>query len=128
MIKEYFEVGDDKWGIILCCDYNILDYDEIWAICRSFGLSDKKSNEAIRVLSSPNSGMTISNFDICMSVVFISDATSQSQWWSTLNHELTHVGTAIIDYYGEPYDEEPAAYLQGELMRLVVDRISEPCR
>lgn len=44
------------------------------------------------------------------------------------NHELYHATTAIIDYYGEPYDQEPAAYLQGELMRLAVEEIGEPCR
>ena len=45
----------------------------------------------------------------------------------TLNHELYHACVAIIDYYGEPYDQEPAAYLQGYLMRRAVEVIGEPC-
>jgi len=104
-----------------------LDYDDMWAICRSFGLSNVRTNEALRVLSSKNTGMTVSNEDIRMSVVFVSDATDEGEWWSTLSHELWHVATAIIDYYDEPYDEEPAAYLYGELMRMAIDEISELC-
>ena len=127
METKYFEVGDNAWGFILCYDFDYSDSDDIWAICRSFGLSDDKANEAVEVLADMNTGMTVSNCDIRMSVVFIGEATDESQWWSTVAHELWHVATAIIDYYGEDYWKEPAAYLYGELMRMVVSRIAEPC-
>lgn len=70
----------------------------------------------------------VSNDGLRMTVIYIGRATSPSEFWSTVNHELYHATTAIIDYYGEPYDQEPAAYLQGELMRLAVEEIGEPCR
>ena len=127
MKTEYFNIGRNDWGMLLCYDYNISDYDDMWAIMRSFGLNNKKANEALRVLSGLNTGMTISNEDIRMSVVFISETTSESEWWNTCEHELSHVATAIIDYYGEPYDGEPAAHLAGHLLQRVIERISYPC-
>ncbi len=127
METQYLEVGDNKWGVLVCYDYTMLDWDDMWAIMRSFGVSNAKANEAIGVLGGLNTGMAISNDDIRMSVVFVSDATSASEWWSTLSHELYHVSAAIIDYYGESYEREPAAYLYGELIRMAVQNISEPC-
>ena len=127
MVKKYLEVGMDNWGVLVCYDYDQMDFDDIWAICRSFNLSKKKIDEALHVLKEPNTGMTISNADIRMSVIFVSNATSEDEWWSTLSHELWHVATSIIDYYDEPYNDEPAAYLYGELMRLSINEIGEPC-
>lgn len=127
MVKKYIEVGSENWCVLICYKYNIFDFDDIWAICRSFNLSEEKTNEALRVLREPNTGMTISNADIRMSVVFVGDATSNDEWWSTLSHELWHVATSILDFYDEPYDDEPAAYLYGELMRLAINEIGEPC-
>jgi hypothetical protein len=72
--------------------------------------------------------MAISNDGLRMTSIYIGHATSPSQFWNTLNHELYHATTAIIDYYGERYDQEPAAYLHGELMRKIVELIGEPCR
>lgn len=126
MTTTYIDVGGGKWGVLLCYDYYSVDYNDMWAVMRSFGMSDKKSKKALEVLSHLNSGMTVSNYDIRMSAVFISDTTSESEWWSTVNHELLHVGSAIIDYYGEEYDGEPAAYLQGYLMKMVVEKIGTP--
>ena len=126
METKYIDV-DGYWGVIVCYDYGFNDYDDIWSICRSFGLSNKKTNKALRVLSEMNTGMTISNYDIRMSVVFISKATSESEWWSTCIHELKHVTDAIIDYYDKDWDGEPSAYLNGFLMKRVVEEITEPC-
>lgn len=127
MVTQYFEIGNNDWGVILCYNYNFLDSDDIWAICRAFGLSEHKTKDAVRILMCLNTGMTISNQDLRMSVVFVGDAVSESEWWSTCQHELWHVTTAIIDYYGEAYYAEPAAYLHGEITRLVVEGIAPPC-
>lgn len=127
MVTKYLNIGDNDWGVLVCYDYSIIDYDDMWAIMRSFGITTKKADEALRVLSGTNTGMTISNFELRMSVIFVSHASSISEWWSTFNHELWHVTTAIIDYYNEAYDNEPAAYTHGELMRLAVKEIGEPC-
>lgn len=124
MTTKYIDVRNDKWGILLCYDYCVRDYDDIWAICRSFGMCDCKIKKSLQILSAPNTGMTISNSDLRMSVVFISDATSNAEWWDSAEHELIHVEQAILDYYGESWNGEPPAYLAGYLLKQVIQEIS----
>ena len=127
MITKYLEVGNNDWGVLVNYDFDLLDYDDIAAVLYSFGMNEKNIRKSMRILSQPNTGMSISNNGLRMTSIYISDTTSPSQFWDTLNHELYHACVAIIDYYGEPYDEEPAAYLQGYLMRRAVEVIGEPC-
>lgn len=93
-----------------------------------YGMNERNIQKSLRILSAPNTGMAISNNDLRMTAIYIGNATSPSEFWSTVNHELYHATVAIIDYYGEPYDEEPAAYLQGELMKMATKEIGEPCK
>jgi hypothetical protein len=98
------------------------------AIMMSFGLLDEsKIEKSMRILSEPNTGMTISNTELCMSVVFISDVTDESEFWDTSLHELYHVSNAIIDYYGVPYESEDAAYLMGYLTKEFIEQVGLPC-
>lgn len=127
MKTTYIDIGDGRWGIIVNYDYNMHDWDDIWAICRSFGMPDKKARDAIRILSERNSGMCVSNDDIRMSAIFVSRATSSSEWWNTMLHEIRHAADAIIEYYGVEWDGEDAAYLTGYITKCVVEKIAEPC-
>lgn len=127
MITKYLEVGDNDWGILVCYDYDTLDYDDIWAICKSFGMSDKSINKALRILSSYNTGMAVSSDDLRMSAIFISKATSPSEWYSTAIHELKHSADAIIRYYDVDWAGEDAAYLTGYLTKQLVEKVGEPC-
>lgn len=128
MITKYLEVGDGDWGVLVNYDLDMLDYDDIAAVLHSFGMNERNIQKSLRILSAPNTGMAISNNDLRMTAIYIGKATSPSEFWSTVNHELYHATVAIIDYYGEPYDEEPAAYLQGELMKMATKEIGEPCK
>ena len=126
MITKYLEVGDNDWGVLVTYDFDYLNYDEIWAICKSFGMSDKNINKSLRILSSYNTGMAVSSDDLRMSAIFISKATSPSEWWSSCLHELRHAAQAIIDYYGADWNEDDA-YLTGYLTKKVVEILGEPC-
>ena len=128
MNTHYIEIGNNDWGVLLCYDYDFRDEDSIWALCRSFGLSKKKTQEAISIIMQPNTGMTISNNELRMSVVFIGDATSAGQFWDSVAHESIHVCQAILDFYGESWDGEVPAYLDGYLFRKIVSTIGVPCR
>ena len=128
MVTKYIEVPPHKWGIVIVMDYDVDDeYDELMATLRSFGLPPMQSRKALNILSNYNTGMTVSLDDIKMSLVMVSKTTSESEFWDTLNHELYHANVAIIDYYGEPYDEDGAAHLQGYLMGEAVRIIGKPC-
>lgn len=127
METTYIDV-DNKWGIVVVYDYDV-DYEanDLWAIMRSFGMARKNANYALNILSNYNTGMSISNDDLRMSAIFISKATSSSEWWSTCLHEIRHAAQAIIEYYGADWEEDDA-YLTGFLTKQVVEKIAEPCR
>lgn len=113
----------------MCWDFDTrLEHEEMMEQMRSFGMSIRNAEKAIRVLSNYNTGMAVSNEILKMSAIYISDATSPSQWWDSVAHELAHICTAIIDAYNVPYYMEDAAYLSGYLMREFVQKVGEPCR
>lgn len=126
-MKTCFVDVDGKWGIILVWDFDFMDSDELAAMMDSFGLDDMDIRKSIRILFEGNSAMTVSRSGIRMSIVFIGPVSSNSQFWNSLSHELNHVNNAIIDYYNEPYDSEPTAYLNGYLFQRVVEEIAPPC-
>ena len=129
METKYLDVPNQKWGIVVVLDYDVdFDYRDLRAIMMSFGLLDEnKIEKSMNILSEPNTGMTITNIDLCMSVIFISNATDSSEWWDTALHELYHVSNAIIDYYGVPYESEDAAYLMGYLTKEFIEKVGFPC-
>lgn len=127
METTYIDV-DNKWGIVVVYDYDV-DYEanDLWAIMRSFGMAKKNANRALGILSSYNTGMSISNDDLRMSAIFISKATSNSEFWSTAIHEIKHVADSIITYYGVDWNGEDAAYLTGYLTKEMVEKLGNPC-
>lgn len=129
METKYINIPpSNRWGVVVIYNFDAeLDKVELIAIMRSFGMTSGSARRALRVLSNYNTGMAVSLDDLRMSAIFIGKTTSSEQFWDTLNHELYHVNTAIIDYYNEPYDGEGAAYLQGWLMRQAVLLLGEPC-
>ena len=126
METKYIDV-DGHWGVIVCYNYDEEDKQDMWSIMRSFNMTSQSANRAINILSNYNTGMAVSNDDIRMSAIFISKATSPSEWWSTCLHELRHVAQAIIEYYGADWGEDDA-YLTGFLTKQVVEKIGEPCK
>ena len=126
MENKYIDVGK-KWGVVVNYDYDLMDYDEMWAIMRSFGLTSKNATKALKILSNYNTGMAITNDDLKMSTIFISKASTPSEWWNTAIHELKHVADAIISYYDVEWDSEDAAYLTGYMTKQLVESVGEPC-
>ena len=126
MENKYIDVGK-KWGVVVNYDYDLMDYDEMWAIMRSFGLTSKNANKSLKILSNYNTGMAITNDDLKMSTIFISKASTPSEWWNTAIHELKHVADAIISYYDVEWDSEDAAYLTGYMTKKLVESVCEPC-
>ena len=128
METVYLDVPHKKWGVVVVFDYNVdYEYRELKAVMMSFGLDADCVAEAMHILSNPNTGMTISNHELCMSVIFISNATKASEWYDTALHELYHVCTAIIDYYGISCESEDAAYLMGYLTKEFIEKVGAPC-
>lgn len=127
MVTSYIDI-DGKWGVLISYDFDMLDWDDIAGVLKTFGLNERKIQRAIRVLSTPNSGLSVSNDDIHMTAIYIGKSTSTAQFWNSVAHELKHAADAIIDYYGKPLDGESSAYTIGYLMQRVVEEIAIPCK
>lgn len=128
MITNYIDIPDNKWGIVVVYDFDVYEEKvELLAIMRSFGITQYDANRALDILKGYNTGMAISLDDLRMSVIFISHASSTSEFYSTAIHELIHVSNAILDYYGETWDGEPSAYLVGYLTKELVEIVGQPC-
>ena len=129
MKQAYLKFPNSEWGVAVVYDFDTeFENDVLVEQMRSFGMSPRNAEKALRILSNYNTGMAVSNGVLKMSAIYISDATSPSQFWDSCAHELAHVVTAIIDAYDVPYYSEDAAYLSGFLMRQLVEEIGEPCR
>lgn len=128
MKQAYLKFPDNEWGVVVVYDFDTLfEHNVLVEQMRSFGMSIRNAEKALRILSNYNTGMAISNETLKMSAIYISDATNPSQFWDTCAHELAHVCTSIIDAYDVDYRSEDAAYLSGFLMRQLVEAIGEPC-
>ena len=128
MKQSYLKFPNNEWAVIVVFDFDVdLEYEELQEQLRSFGMKQRNINKALSILSNYNTGMAISNGILRMSAIYVSKATSPSQFWDSCAHELAHVVTSIIDAYDVPYYSEDAAYLSGFLMRQLVEEIGEPC-
>lgn len=128
MEQVYIDVPPRKWGIVVIYDFDVSDESELAAIMESFGMHTRNVNKALNILRNFNTGMAVSKPDLRMSAVFISNATEASEFWSTAIHELIHVADSILEYYGEHWHGESAAYLVGYLTKELVEEIGYPCK
>ena len=128
MKQVYLKFPYNEWGVVVVFDFDTdIDHDVMVEQMRSFGMTTRNAERALRILSNYNTGMAVINELLKMSAIYISDTTSPSQFWDTCAHELAHTCTAIIDAYDVDYRSEDAAYLSGFLMRQLVEAIGTPC-
>lgn len=128
MKQTYLRFPNNEWGVVVCYDFDVEhEYEEMYEQLRSFGMSPYNIRKSLRILSNYNTGMAVSNDILRMSAIYISKATSMSEWWDSAQHELAHVVVAIIDHYDVPYYSEDAAYLTGFLTKQLVELVGEPC-
>lgn len=125
MVTKFIEIPEEKWGCLLVWNFDVLDYDDIWAICRSFGMSDRNTKKSLQILSTYNSGMTVSNDDLRMSAMFIGRATSKGQFLNTIVHETAHTASAITTFYNKPCSGEDFAYLSGFIFQRIMEEIAD---
>lgn len=125
MKKVYIEIPEESWGIIFCYDFNESDYDEIEALCTGFGMSKLSINRSLNILSTFNSGMTVSNDNLRMSAMFIGKTTSKGQFLNTIVHETAHAANSIASFYDRPCSGEDFAYLSGYIFQRIMEEIAD---
>ena len=125
MVTTGFFIGNDDWWLMATLD--ISDEDdlrEVYESLLSVGYSDYKARKVCHTLSYPNTGYTLTDYDGKYSLVFISRATDASQMYDSIDHEKKHVVEHISSYYGVNPKSEEAAYLSGELGRLLFPAVT----
>lgn len=129
MKQVYLKFPQNEWGVVVVFDFDVEEeYDVMFEQIKSFGMNQRDIEKALAILSNYNTGMCVSNKTLKMSAIYVSKATSPSEWWDSLIHELSHAVVSIIDHYDVPYYSEDAAYLAGFLMKQLVEKISAPCK
>lgn len=120
MKKFYIDI-DKKWGVVFAYDIKAHNLHEVGSWLEALGATDGEIKRAQETIMRINTGFTYSNPDLRMSVTCISCASDESQWWDTVIHEIDHIQDAVAEYYGVPLGTEDAAYLQGYIMRQLVN-------
>ena len=121
MSARYLDVAG-KWDIVLVWDIGAEVSAMLVGWLEALGATRAEARKACNVLTGGlNRGFSYSNPDLQMSLVCIGDASSRAQWWDTVAHEVDHLQNAIMEVYDVEPGTEDAAWLQGYLMRLIVD-------
>lgn len=120
MKKHYIDIVG-KWAFIFAYDIGEKDLGEVGDWLEALGADRRDIRRAQEVLMGVNTGLTYTSPSLRMSVMCIGHADSSAQWWDTIAHEVDHLQNAIIRYYDVEHDSEEAAYLQGYVMRKVIN-------
>lgn len=120
MVQTGFWLGDRDWWIMASLDVSTTeDLRDVYESLLSVGCPDYKAREVCMTLSQPDKGYTLTDYDGKYSLMFVSRATDASQMYDSIDHEKKHVVEHISSYFGVDPKSEEAAYLAGELGRLI---------
>lgn len=126
MTRQYVNVGNRKWGVLVYYDVRQHDLYEIADALRELGCDERDIRHAMEVLSRKNCAMTYSDFSSRMSLMAIAATTNEEELYNSIFHEVDHVCDHICDYYGVSYNSEDAAYLQGtiggQILKFVINK------
>ena len=125
MVQTGFYLGRNDWWIMASIGIEDReDLRDVYEALLSIGAPDYKAQEVCMTLSQPNTGYTYTNYDGHYTLMFVSRATSDAQMYDTIDHEKKHVVEHISDYYGVDPKSEEAAYLAGEIGRLLFPAVA----
>lgn len=91
------------------------DLEDVGNALKTVGLDKELIIDAIRVLSTPNSGYTLTINKLSTSIVVLSTATNRKEFFDTFAHELKHLTEHIGSAFGFDSESEDSAWLQGEI-------------
>lgn len=122
MKKHYVDIAG-KWAFVFAYDIKWKDLGEVGEWLEALGSDEEEIDEAQELLTKWNKGFTKSNSGLRMSVMCIGKATDEAQWWDTVNHEIDHLQDTIMRYYDVGQGSEDAAWLQGYIMRKIIQTL-----
>ena len=120
MIQTGFWLGDRGWWVMAQIDVSTTeDLRDVYESLLSVSCPDYKAREVCMTLSQPNKGYTLTDYEGKYSLMFVSRTTDASQMYDSIDHEKKHVVEHVSNYYDVDPKSEEAAYLAGELGRLI---------
>lgn len=120
MVQTGFYLGNRDWWVMASLGIDgTEDLREVYESLLSVGCPDYKAREVCMTLSQPNKGYTLTDYNGKYSLMFVSRATDASQMYDSIDHEKKHIVEHVSNYYGVDPKSEEAAYLAGELGRLI---------
>lgn len=118
MVKQYIELGDSKWGIVVCYGVESEDSTEVSELLRALGCPEDAIKKSVHIMTHKlNSALTFSNTKLKMSLICIGETSSQDQLVNSIVHEAKHVQSHVCQYYDIDEDSEPASYLIGYIVQ-----------
>ena len=124
MVQTGFWIGNRDWWIMAQFDISSAELQDVYEVLLSVGVPGYKAHEVCQVLSRPNKGYTYTDYDGRFSLMFASEGTDIDELYDSIDHEKRHVLAHIEYYYGVEPKSEEAAYLAGELGRLLFPAIA----
>lgn len=121
MIVQGFRVNEtipDEWWVMAY--YNVKsekDLEEIRSALNTVRLDEKTIDSVIKTLKHPNTGYTLTINKLSTSIIAMSTAYNQSEFFDTFAHELKHLTDHIGSAFDFRQDSEESAWLQGELSK-----------
>ena len=114
-IKE--EIPQPWWVMVLCGVNTDADLDKVYGSILSAGAGREKADNAIKVLSAPNSGYIYSNLERQYSLIAVAHATNYAEMYNTISHEINHLTAHICEWFMIPNTGEKSAYITGEIAK-----------
>lgn len=118
MIRQAFDIGEHDWRFEVWYDVRTDDdLQEVYECLLDAGMTMRKANVALQVLTGYNHGLTYTVFGDRRTLMFMSKTTSAEQMYDSIQHETRHAADHVGEYYGLAARGEEQAYLQGEIAR-----------
>lgn len=118
MIEQGFSIGFRDWWVMVYYDIKTeSDMQKVKGALMASGCPQHMIDDALSNLQGWNGGYTFTNLRQHTSVILIGKATSASQMFDSIVHEMKHLAEHIGEYFGVNPREELSAYLQGEVGR-----------
>lgn len=124
MIQTGFYIGERDWWIMASLDVVEKDLGDIFNALLACGCPDDEAQKACMILSRKNSGYTFTDLEGQYTLMFASSTDSTEEMFDTITHELKHATEHISGYFGVDPKSEEAAYLQGEIAKMMFPAVA----
>lgn len=124
MIKFKYYIPKYYWDLILFIDVDVEDINNIIQHLHFLYVDNIIVNKVINnIISGYNNAVTVSNKTINKSIITINKTYNDKELVNSIVHEVYHMTFHIVNKNNIEYDSEKAAYLIGNIVADIYDRV-----